>query len=99
MVISLCGAGNVLIVIAAGLGRGDGHRTPFVGCNLLPSTIVASPVPFVTVSHRAVAGSAGGRQRQIFTVGCKVEVTVSGACAALVMVAPVIVSTSVPANA
>ena len=27
----LCGAGNVLIVIAAGLGRGDGHRTRLRG--------------------------------------------------------------------
>ena len=68
----LFGAGNSLIVIAAGLGRGDGHRTRLRGMQLaaVNDRRLAGAVRH-GVGHRAVAGSAGDRQRQIFTVGCR----------------------------
>ena len=66
----LCGAGNVLIVIAAGLGRGDGHRARLRGMQLaaVNDRRLAGAVRY-GVGHRAVAAAAISGQRQVCAVG------------------------------
>ena len=66
----LCGAGNVLIVIAAGLGRGDGHRTRLRGMQLaaVNDRRFAGAVRH-GVGHRTSAAAATSGQRQVCAVG------------------------------